>query len=389
MTKSQSVFGVDKIWEREMAKLKIIQEREAKIAAEKAAKEELETKRKEAKEAKKRSKKKKPVESPVMEATEGDSLLAGQEPADGISPIARMSDLPPQLSYSPEKAVRPVTEPEPDAEELADDQSVSYGSPDGEPVQSESDSDSEEDVPLSRFARAKTASLRNALVDSDSDSDEDVPLSKLRSPVKTAPTTSASLPATGFGTGSLGLDVQPRTDDNNDDDDDEEEDDIPLALRRSGPANVEDDLPLGYKHTEAVQRQQAESWRASMASPQMSMAGGMAGPPMGPSWGYPDPQSNAMMSPYSSVYGMPSMGMGYMSPAMTGMSGMGPMGGMGWPGQMMPGMPMPGMTLTMPGMPMMGADGGPMPPQATKNIDDWRKEVAIQPVPTGNSSTRG
>lgn len=27
MTKSQSVFGVDKIWEREMAKLKIIQER--------------------------------------------------------------------------------------------------------------------------------------------------------------------------------------------------------------------------------------------------------------------------------------------------------------------------------------------------------------------------
>ena len=395
MTKSQSVFGVDKIWEREMAKLKVIQEREAIIAAEQAAKEELEAAKREAKEAKKNKKKKKPVESPILDAQEDAGLLAGQEPDSGISPITRMADLPPQLSYSPEKAVKPVAEPETVAEVLTDDRSIPSEPAEDEldASESDSDSDSEEDVPLSHFARAKSVSLKDAPEDSDSDSEEDVPLSKLRSPARTAPATALSMIPADFGTGSLGLDVQPPNDENHNDDE-EEEDDVPLALRKNAPASVEDDLPLGYKHAGAAQRQYAESSRASMVSPQMSRAGDMGAPHVGPPWGYHDHQANAMMSPYQSVYGMPAMSMGYMSPAMSGMGGMGPMGGMGgmaWPGQMMPGMPVPGMTLTMPGvgMPMMNADGGPMPPQATKNIDDWRKEVAIQPVPTGSSSARG
>jgi len=295
MTKSKSVFGVDTIWEKEMAKLKIIQEQEAEAAALRAAKEALEAKAKAKKKAKKLSTQKAPWE---LQLDDGDMSAMEMEQAEEpaykaydayvVSPVNRMPILPPQLAYSPDKAIHmPVPDDAPrvraetqgaiDAWSDSDDDAPkardkTKGKTKAKPVVS--DSDSEEDVPLSKLAKPNVHAARKMESGSESDSEEDVPLSKFRSPSVPVSLAPLALPGENIGAGSLGLHTQGTVpsltqgvivhQSKNDEDDD----DVPLMLRKNPAAvEAEDDLPLGYKHADAVQRQHAEAWRASMASP--------------------------------------------------------------------------------------------------------------------------
>jgi hypothetical protein len=406
MTKSRSVFGVDTIWEKEMAKLKVIQEAEERAKAHKAAEEALIAAKKEERSKKGKERSKRKSVDAEFEMVHRSSLNLPDQ--DGISPSPRVPDLPPQISYSPEKApppqiVDPITDETTDLKDgvdldldnreggLREDYGDDGGSSQDEetPLKShqgkaqrshevdnsplrrkttrhseppeQERSDSEEDVPLSRMIRPGSTRLTHNGPKDDEDSEEDVPLSKVRHSV--APSLPAALPSLpAFGTGSLGLDTSGN---------DSEEDDVPLMLRRTaarpsstatGPVidpDVEDDLPLGFKHADAVIRKQAEGWRNTMGSPygMPNMMGGMnmahmSMPPMmaapGYAWGYGAPP--------------PNLGLGYLPPAM-------PMGG--WAG--------------MAGIPPMPDLSAPAPP--AQNIETWRKEVAIQPVATGGAGS--
>lgn len=446
ITKSRSVFGVDTIWEKEMAKLKVIQEAEERAKARREAEEALEGKKKEKKKSKDKDKDRRKSK---RKSAVPDVIEMGDQSGRDFSPVPIVNDLPPQISYSPEKApkpqvVDPITDEVKDIKDVPDLDLTNeregrlrdgdYGdekewSGDEEtplkldkgkqrahrqevsqsPTRSmrrevaipTEESDSEEDVPLSRMIKPTRQAQPQpppAPPVEESDSEEDVPLAKLKPP---SPSTSLRLPTStpGFGTGSLGLETHaPIGPLGRNGDGESDEDDVPLMLRKStvrplstanGPAmdpEVEDDLPLGFKHADAVVRKNAESWRNNMASPvhsgsqygmpQMGMGnmpqmGHMSMPPMMPNgypgWGYP---------------GMPNMGMGYPAPSMN-MAG--------WNGVPMSqgGMPyMPGGGMGGPGGMGMGmGDFAPAPPVASHNIDSWRKEVAVQPVATGGGGS--
>lgn len=220
------------------------------------------------------------------------------------------------------------------------------------------DDDSSDEEPLSRV-KAKVA---------QDDSDEEVPLSQLRGgatsgggTIKMVSSQNRSAPALpniktdGIDIGSLGLEasgmspaVRSAPAAGVDDDDDE-----PLFLRKvrnraaaqspekpaasgvQNPEEVEDDLPLAWKHAGAAQKQQHVKAEHAQRTAQSMMM---------PNMGYG-------ASPYMSTYGMPQMGMP-----------------MGMP-QMAMGMGMP-MPVVPPGMPAYDA------PDPGSNIDSWRKQVA-------------
>lgn len=239
---------------------------------------------------------------------------------------------------------------------------MAFGGHDGD------DDDSSDEEPLSRV-KAKVA---------QDDSDEEVPLSQLRGAKNTATIRAVggskpaapSLPNLNTNldggldwrlpnvvTSPISAPAATGTVDNDDDDDE------PLFHRKArnratihgpeksdgssgvqNPGEVEDDLPLAWKHAGAAQKQQNIKVEAQMRSQSMMMP-------------------STYGQPYMSTYGMPTMApaMGMMSMA----GGMGPMGG---------GMPMAGggMPMVPPGMPFPPYDA----PNPGSNIDNWRKEVA-------------
>ena len=129
MSKSNSVFGIDQVWESEMARLKIRQAQEAEQARLVQEREEEEERRKRDKKDKKSKKdrkgKGKMRESDYQSIQDQLAVDRDQGLADDISPVQRVADLPPVLQFSPEK---PPSHPKPEPE-----------------------SDSDEDVPLARI----------------------------------------------------------------------------------------------------------------------------------------------------------------------------------------------------------------------------------------------
>ncbi|WVQ69698.1 uncharacterized protein L199_007918 [Kwoniella botswanensis] len=444
IAKSKSVFGVDQLWEKEMAKLKIIQEEEKRAA-------EFRRKMEEEKKMKRKSKKLKGkgknresfVPPPPLDIPKDTST----EDVLGISPIHRASDLPPALQYSPEKATAQRPEHERDNEEedneneerrklslgslfspASDDENASESGPaphdfaqtlnplaqnTGEP---DSDEDSEEDVPLSQLAPANAKSRQSVFsasgsgrqvrteVESESDSDEDVPLSKLPiAPRSPSITTRVTKP---LGT-SLGLNLRSssssmsipgvtnssRSPLSAEVDDEQAEDDLPLAVRQAKSKGlkpitkaeiIEDDLPLGYKHAEKAQAQMAQrQFEQDQENSRNSMMSFGNGPYHGQaqSWmGYPQMQMQMPMGPYGGM----GMGMGYnpnMSMPNLGMGmNMNMAMGIGFNPYQMPPM---GMDMGMNMNDFDPAMNGNNPGEA---IDSWRKDVALAPVPTGDSS---
>ncbi|WVW82685.1 hypothetical protein I302_104696 [Kwoniella bestiolae CBS 10118] len=430
IAKSKSVFGVDQLWEKEMAKLKIIQEQEKRAAEARRKMEEEKEMKRESRKLKGKGKGRESMIPPPLDIPKDIST----EDVLGISPIQRAADLPPAIQYSPEKAAsRPHHEEEEETEE--EQRKLSLGglfSPNSDdedaPVPAphdfaqtlnplakdeESDDDSEEDVPLSKLAPAKsgisarqsvisaTGSMKPVEVESESVSDEDVPLSKLPiAPKSPSITTRAKPLSTSLGlilpsNSSISIPGIPSSSTHTrsplsaEVDDEEAEDDLPLAVRQARARGlkpitkaeiIEDDLPLGYKHAEKAQAQMAQrAWeedRASMVSQSQNHT---------QSWmGYPQMQMphQGMMGMGMNPYG--AMGFNGSMPNLNMNMGM----GMGYNPYQMPQMNM--------NMPMgmnptgMGMDTYGTPPPGNnpgEAIDSWRKDVALAPVPTGSGSS--
>ncbi|ORY22583.1 hypothetical protein BCR39DRAFT_382521 [Naematelia encephala] len=371
ISKSRSVFGVDQIWEKEMAKLKIIQEAEARQKAEEETRAALEGKGKKDKGKKKKDKGKgRGVEQEYSE-------VPVDEPE--ISPLPHVDELPPKIDYSPEKAaLSRELGTELAADQVAHELGVSSwfkedeeGSDEVRNAETEEESDEEDDVPLSKIA---PVSVRHEVND---DSDDEVPLSTLAkstSPIttNTLRTSLGALPG-DIGTGSLGLLSN----------DDEEDDDIPLALRRqqktavsqmkNAPSEaeklaIEDDLPLGYKHAEAATKQSLAAQAQVQAQAQVA----------GEWWLMQQQQEEAMrratmfgygmMPPYPGAWGNPQPSV--------------------YPYETM-SMSMSNVHLPVMAYPVAGYGGvGPVatPVAASQNIDSWRKDVAVAPVSIGSES---
>lgn len=470
MTKSRSVFGVDQIWEREMEKLKVIQEKEAiareEAAARDRAKEEKAAQKykgkgkAEGKKVKGKATEDQTPERPAMHQARSASsfeLVSGHASPgfEEVSPVRPVPDLPPMLHFSPEKAGPVMSQQQGDGskgmprraaatsvhlDDWIDSSDDEFG-PSSRARASTSDkvaaarapvpaiaedSDSEEDVPLSRLAPAVAAGRQSAQLAPaamESDSEDEVPLSKLaaKSPVTaTSSNNQPPAPADEAASGSLGLANVPEPASSGGltapppaqaAEQDEGDDDIPLAVRRARTEamaalegktrveEIEDDLPLGYKHAEAAQRRagggtplghdarSSEFWAGEMASQSMAVYAGGAVPGMGmmppahpgfasyPSMPnlhmpYPGQEAGGHFPPnthVSMMYGGVPGGNPYAMGSMPSMVSLG-----GFPGFAPPGPPPPSM-LGMPGLGGHASQEG--------NIDRWRREV-----PTGGAS---
>ncbi|WWD09756.1 hypothetical protein V865_007884 [Kwoniella europaea PYCC6329] len=445
IAKSKSVFGVDQLWEKEMAKLKIIQEEEKRAAEfRRQVEEEKEMKRKSKKLKGKGKDRESFVPPPPLDIPKDIST----EDVLGISPIHRASDLPAALQYSPEKATAQRPEQKLDKEDeeetekeerrklslgglfspastsededasapgLAPHDFVQTLNPLAKDTEDEDeDEDSEEDVPLSKLAPANTKSRQSVLstsgsgrqvraeVESEPDSDEDVPLSKLsiapRSPSITTRVTKPlgtslglNLPSSTSSISIPGVTHSSRSPLSAEVDDEQAEDDLPLAVRQAKSKGlkpitkaeiIEDDLPLGYKYAEKAQAQMAQrQFEQDQENSRNSMMSFGNGPYHGQtqSWmSYPQMQVQMPMGPYGGM----GMGMGYnpnMSMPNLGMGmNMNMAMGMGFNPYQMPPMDM-SMTMNEFNPAMNGNNPG-------EAIDSWRKDVALAPVPTGDSS---
>lgn len=443
LTKSTSVFGVDEIWEKEMAKLRIMQENER---AEKAREEEQVRLKEEAKAAKKnKGKRKKKAESgyePVAlrdeaeadqkEGQDQDLQRSSEVVVEGFSPIRKTGDLPPMVTFSPEKA--PVKSAPRIAEEKSEvgEERDAAGLPRRE--LSEGGSDSEDDIPLSRFRRSTldrrptsgldkpspSAPVLVAASESSDDEDADIPLSQLRKPKPTAPTAphkaSPDKPVlsieTDFApsydqveqlhtTGSLGLALPATAIEKTMADltqpsisqptgGEEEDDDVPLLLRQAhikatapavtGHDDDDDDVPLGLRQTMRHSSMTFSPIQPPHPGAFMSPYGHPASvygyPPQQPSWPSPFHHHHHHQQQQQHAFGYPFAHMPAPSPM-----------AMGMPHHMSMNMAMPPLpNFSMMSLPMPTMDGAGHVQVQHDNIDSWRKGVA---PPSVSGESRG
>lgn len=335
MAETRSVFGVDQIWERELEKLKVIQEQE-RVAGEKRVKEEANKPGKRGKGKKKNSV---PTAEPVQQSS--------SQPAA----TSRLSTLPPTLpDVKTGLSDIPVTHSDSDEEEeelipiekrresqmtigakgwfadSSDDDHPSFGG-DGPPrrpsskaqtrrntrgastseplppIQSGVNDGSDEDVPLA--AQLSKTPLRAVArprprPQADDDDDDDRPLTVLMDSRKSA----AGMSSFNLDSGAIGssrvLGQSSSKKPTGDDDDDE----VPLGLRIKPSNNDdEDDKPLGMRFSTAPsmgnldwQRQQQQQQQFQLMQQQQFMMQQMHNPmtPFAPS----------MMGPFMPPFGV-------------------------------------------------------------------------------------
>ncbi|EIW61322.1 uncharacterized protein TRAVEDRAFT_142971 [Trametes versicolor FP-101664 SS1] len=328
---TRSVFGVDTVWQRELAKLKVIEEQERREEEARKQREAAE----EAKNAKKRGKKK-------GKGRDGDEPSPALTGAETLSPALNASPggsdekppTPPHVLPEIPKTVRRRPPPPGEFDDESDEESDDSDAPapprrapqtsgwhsdeeeegprrttgtgprypqSGPPrlpqVVPQDDDSSEEDVPLvATIGRAAQRQTRLGSTAADDSSDEDKPLTALLDKTR------QKLPSLG------GSQLSPTSLRPGPADDDEDEDDMPLGLRASrippgfgAGGDDDDDKPLGM-HPEqlrksqffmAAQQQQqqqmlAQAQMAQMqhammyATPPSMMGSGYFGPPMPP-----------------------------------------------------------------------------------------------------------
>ncbi|EIN10747.1 hypothetical protein PUNSTDRAFT_85042 [Punctularia strigosozonata HHB-11173 SS5] len=337
MSKSRSVFGVDTLWEREMAKLKEIEAKEKAEAAERE-------KREEAEEANASSKKGKKGKS----KDKGKGKAKAEADTPSVSPTINVDPSPPRVSAEPPRlpeVAKAITrgppppglddsessnsdvEGEPSVAAISGRNQVlneAWGSSDEEdrvprrtsgvgprhpsthkpPAQALHEIDSDEDVPLAatvQHARQRYITSGGPLQD---DSDEEKPLAVLVEKVK------LGVPSIDFDKPLLSTSSKAGEDD---------EDDQPLGLRASrasmlrSPSNAgpveDDDVPLGLRPEQQrrTQYQMLAAQQQQMMMLQAQMTGGMyfGPPPLGPAppmlgspfFGPPVPSPMMMMGP--------------------------------------------------------------------------------------------
>ncbi|KAK7061687.1 hypothetical protein R3P38DRAFT_2830966 [Favolaschia claudopus] len=273
---SRSVFGVDTLWERELAKLKDIEAQEkADEELRKAAEEKAEMKRGR---KKRKGKGKATEESPVAAMPEAMST------SESVSNQPRMDEGPPILPAIPSAPRRPPPVNDDSDSEESDAAGPSqrpenardgwsseeeaggptrttgtgprYPKKAQKPIRQLHDDDSEEDLPLA--ATIDRAAQRATQLQTSPDSDEEQPLSVLLQKTK------LSLPSINFDRRS-----ESRHD--------EDEDDQPLGLRASrvlpsmsGHGGDDDDMPLAY-HPEQQRRSQFNMMAQAQAQHQHMM----------------------------------------------------------------------------------------------------------------------
>jgi hypothetical protein len=408
ISKSTSVFGVDQLWEKEMIKLKIIQERQERERVEKEAN----GKEEEAKMERKwlgKGRKKDKGKGKAVSSTYNIGLIQTEnrimsKNLDSVSTEQLVSDPPRMSSHlhidgtSGTVPLLGIGDEDPNASsrlnvggwfagsDMEDDteDKASHHEPDPEAqgngerevrddrIVEASDTDEEDEVPLSKLAVGQSGSrlsdqVIRAVGEESSDAEEDLPLSKIVA-TRSAPNISklsSSLTKihAPLSTGSSNFPA-PHDKANTGDD---EEDDIPLGLRipTSSSAKldqVEDDLPLGYKHAGAATRQMASIsiyGPLGLYPPTFSpYTGGQPFPSM------PNISPWGMMNPYMQPFPQQAMMTGRM-PYEGGMGGLG-----GWPS--MPHLGVYGQPQMM-GV-GMGVGMGDMN-KPGRNIDDWRQGV--------------
>ncbi|TFY61595.1 hypothetical protein EVJ58_g4410 [Rhodofomes roseus] len=348
-TNKKSVFGVDTLWERELAKLRDMEEQE-RIATEEEARRQAEDEKRTKKSKKKRKHKKtegerqQDVNSFLAASTSDLALHRSPEPETQSSAAPQTPSTPyvlPEISRATARKRRGPPPPNEDSEEsdsddapaahkrsmskdVAADQWIAGSSDEEDGVRRRprthsgagliaqptvsmvsprlvggGDDSSDEDVPL--VATIGRAAQRAATRASDDDSDEEKPLSALLDKGK------LKLPSFHSTGGSL----FPDSSDKNDD-----EDDKPLGLRVSRVMNSsqalgaasqdeDDDKPLAF-HPEQVRKTQYMSMMAQQQQMMMQaqaaqfhqsmifsapsmMASGFFGPPMAPQMMMPPP----------------------------------------------------------------------------------------------------
>ncbi|KIM22532.1 hypothetical protein M408DRAFT_332899 [Serendipita vermifera MAFF 305830] len=352
---SRSVFGVDQVWEKELAKLQKIEELERAEEEERKRLEAEERAREEAKAAKKAAKKGKRKSLPLD--TTG-SFPGGQQAnrGDDISPIARAAPSAPMLP-----AVNPFPMPPPKKKKNSSDSDsdtdeerpvFSHSRNQMQPSQSKDAwlSDDERQAEAARPrprprqkhsapARSNTGFAAGLHVNNDDSDDSDAPLTSALAKAKKrqqeedseedkplAAVLNNSLATLDFG-GTLLADVkktpekprlpQPSMLRPGADSDD---DDKPLALRSPGKMarggrDSDDEQPLGMRYSMApsqmfVQQQQQQQqvmMQQQMMQQQMMAAAQMRGS-----------MFNPMMMGYGSTMGVPGTGMMPMPMAPTG-----------------------------------------------------------------------
>lgn len=377
---AKSVFGVDTLWEREMAKLKDIEAREKIEAEERRKREEMEDQTK--------GKKKKRKGKGKDKGKEVDKFLAGGKEETRTSPgetNPAASNSPPVLPAIQKASTRRLPPPpmgDDDDEESESDSDASVRAPKAEVTDGWVDSDEErekqqqsgpirtvgsgprypkgpprlglphvahdndsdeEDVPLVATIPKAAERLTRLQMGQDDDSDEEKPLVALLEKTK------LKVPSVGGSFGGSLLSVSsPRAAN----DDDEDEDDQPLGLRASKfigsasqlgqgsrPDEDEDDKPLAL-HPDQMRRTQYMMAAQQQQQQQQFMMQAQA----------------AQMRAQSMMYGVPSMmGSGFFGPPMA------------------PPMIVPPV---MPGTP-------PPVHDAVKygRVDRWRQEVAVEGQP--------
>lgn len=276
---SKSVFGVDTLWEREMAKLQVMQEQQRLEQEAQKAREEEKQKRKGKKIKKARGKNEPPVSPSAPEtaleasaAPELNRMSSAPPTLPNITPLNQQ--IPPASPNESEASLPPANRRRRSVATL-DAGGWFAGSSDEEesgakrdsgprvaPVSGGRDDDSDDDVPLTNIKVNAPAS----------DDDEDAPLSSLKPKQGTLPdlkpTTTLDIAA------SLGL--APESTQTNAPKADDSDDEVPLAIRRQtimpqspsnnpGAGNDDDDddeKPLGLRLSQAPnamqQRRQTE-----------------------------------------------------------------------------------------------------------------------------------
>jgi hypothetical protein len=383
---SRSVFGVDQIWEKELAKLQQIQVLERAEEEERKRLEAEQQAREEAKAAKKAAKKAKGKNKPPLDA--GLSREQSINLDGDVSPIIKAPEAPPLLPTVAPFAIPPKVPESSDSDSDADQPSFSRAQSRIQHSKSQHDwlSDDERQAaaarprPQPRFKPSTSA--RNlsrfaaGLQVSKSDSeDSDVPLTNAIARAKQrqqaddseedkplAAILGNSLSTLDFG-GTLLADVkmpaeqkiampQPRRVLRTTSRDEDDEDDQPLGLRASrsglGGGESEDEKPLGMRYSTArsqifvqqqqqLQQQQQVMMQQQMVQQQMMAAAQMRGSMFNP----------MMMGNMNMAMGFGnSMSMHGVNPAMMAM-----------------------------GPPMGVMEAGPADPAKLNAVDRWRRGV--------------